>query len=91
MAYIVIENAPGYLPEDGDPLCTDDYAEAVAHANGLADQLEEDGYVCDRSWASQTNHYAIQCVRPDADTVAPDLGRSIEVIEMAHSVEELTQ
>lgn len=77
MHYVVIENTPGYLPDDDDPLVTDDYATAVDHANELADRLEEEGYECDRSWASSTNQYAIHCTR--SDTVAPDLGRNIAV------------
>jgi hypothetical protein len=77
MTYIVIENTPGYMPDSDDPFVTDDYSAAVAYANELADQLEDDGYDCDRSWASSGNYYAIHCTR--SDTVAPDLGRTIAV------------
>jgi hypothetical protein len=76
--YVVIESTPGYMPEDCDPLVTEDYAEAVAYANELADELEEQGYACDRSWASSNNFYAIKCELPRG-TVAPDLGRYIAV------------
>ena len=72
--FAVVESTPGYLPEDCDPLETADYSQAVAHANALADELEEQGYVCDRSQASRDNRYAIRCERLDAD-------RAIEVAE----------
>lgn len=75
--YIVIENTPGYLPES-EPADFDNYVDACGYANQLADELEEQGYTTDRAWASSTNHYAIRAER--TDTVAPDLGRIIEVV-----------
>lgn len=75
--YAVVENTPGYLPET-EPAEFDEYADAVAYANELADELEELGYETDRSWASRNNYYAISAER--SDTVAPDLGRTIEVV-----------
>lgn len=77
--YVVIESTPGYMPEDCDPFVTDDYSAAVAYANELADELEEQGYECDRSWASSNNYYAIKCELPREATVAPDLGRFIAI------------
>ena len=65
MTYVVVENTPGYLPESDDPLVTDDYQAAVAHAHELADELEGDGYTCDRSWASADNYLCIRCVRTE--------------------------
>lgn len=81
--YVVIESTPGYMPEDCEPFETTEYSEAVAHANELADELEEQGYECDRSWASSGNYYAIKCARPDGSMVAPDLGRFIAVERVA--------
>jgi len=78
MNYLVIESTPGYLPDTDEPAEFDNYAEAVAYANELADELEVEGYVADRSWASRDNYYAIHAER--SDMVAPDLGRNIEVI-----------
>jgi hypothetical protein len=75
--FIVIESTPGYMPEDDEPAIFAEYADAVAHANELADELEEQGYATDRSWASGGNYYAIKAER--SDTVAPDLGRFIAV------------
>jgi hypothetical protein len=69
--FVVIESTPGYLPEDDDPLVTDSYEEAV-------EELEDAGYVVDRSWASQDNLYAAHAERPDM--VAPDLGRTVQII-----------
>jgi hypothetical protein len=76
--YLVIESTPGYLPESDDPAEFAEYADAVAYANELADELEAQGYTADRSWASRDNYYAIHAER--SDTVAPDLGRTIEVV-----------
>jgi hypothetical protein len=67
--YLVIESTPGYLPESDDPAEFAEYADAVAEAQG---------YTADRSWASRDNYYAIHAER--SDTVAPDLGRTIEVV-----------
>lgn len=72
---VVVENTPGYLPES-EPADFAEYVDAVAYANELADELEEDGYTCDRSWASRDNFYAINCTRDGSH----DLGRVIEVI-----------
>jgi hypothetical protein len=83
--YIVIESTPGYLPEDDDPFITDDYQDATAHAHQLADELHQDGWCCDRSWASADNYLAIYCTRTDSEH---DLGRFIAVQrceEEAHS------
>jgi hypothetical protein len=76
VTYIVIENTPGYLPDSDDPAEFEDYADAVAYANELADELEEEGYSTDRSWASQDNLYAVSATRDDPH----DLGRWIEVV-----------
>jgi hypothetical protein len=75
--FVVIENTPGYTPDSDDPFITDDYSAAVDYADKLADELEGQGYLCDRAWASSSNYYAIHCTRPDA--VATDLGRYIAV------------
>jgi hypothetical protein len=74
--FIVIESTPGYMPES-EPAEFVEYSDAVAYANELADELEEQGYTTDRSWASSGNYYAIKAER--SDTVAPDLGRFIAV------------
>jgi hypothetical protein len=41
--FCVVENTPGYLP-DSDPFECEDLEQAKAVAEGLADELEEDGY-----------------------------------------------
>lgn len=75
-SWCVTESTPGYMPDD-DPAIFTEYSEATAYANELADELEEQGYTCDRGWASSGNYFAVHCTRDD--TVAPDLGRCIAV------------
>lgn len=75
--FYVIENTPGYLPDDDEPFETDSYVDAVAYANQLADELEEQGYETDRSWASQDNLYAIHATTAEK---MHDLGRNIEIV-----------
>lgn len=77
--FSVIENTPGYLPDADEPAEFELYADAVAYANELADELEEQGYVCDRSWASRDNYYAIHCTTEEK---IHDLGRNIEVVKV---------
>lgn len=75
-SYVVIESTPGYMPDSDDPLVTDVYADAVAYVNELCDELEDQGYTCDRSWASGSNYYAAYCTRTDSEH---DLGRYISI------------
>lgn len=77
--FVVIENTPGHMPDADEPGGFEEYSDAVAYANELADELEEQGYECDRDWASSGNYYAIKCQLPREATVAPDLGRFIAV------------
>jgi hypothetical protein len=76
--FVVIENTPGYLPDADDPAMFEDYSEAVAYLNEVCDELEEQGYKVDRSWASADNLAAAFAQRDD--TVAPDLGRTVQII-----------
>lgn len=77
--YIVIENTPGYLPEEDDPFVTDDYSAAVTYMNERADEYENDpdgNYRVERGWASRNNYAAVMVYD---DNKAYDLGRSITV------------
>jgi hypothetical protein len=77
--WLVIESTPGYMPDADEPAEFREYADAVAYAHELANELEDQGYVCDRGWASSGNYLAIQCELPREATVAPDLGRLIAI------------
>jgi len=77
MGYLVIESTPGYLPDNDNDEVFTEYSEAVAYANELADELEDQGYTTDRSWASRDNSYAISAETTDK---IHDLGRIIEVV-----------
>jgi hypothetical protein len=78
--YIVVENTPGYLPDDDDLPVFETYAAAVEYANERADEYEHDpdgNYNVDRSYASRENTYCV--VVHDRDRMH-DLGRVIEVL-----------
>lgn len=82
-SYIVIENTPGYMPEDDDPYITDDYASAVEYLNDRAREYEEDesgAYRVTYGIASADNLAAITI---EDTTKAHDLGRWIAV-EICH-------
>jgi hypothetical protein len=55
--------------ESSDPLHDAEdfytYDEAVSRANEIADEMEAEGFTCDRSWASRRNMYAIHCTHPE--------------------------
>jgi hypothetical protein len=84
--YVVIENTPGYLPEEDEPFITDDYAAAVAYMNQRVEEyaafVDEGEGSADIQWgiASQGNYAAAYVV----DTTREhDLGRwfSVELCE----------
>lgn len=82
--WIVIENTPGYMPDDDDPPIFDDYADAVSYLNErcaeYADIIGEDDitpqYRVEYGWASSGN-YAAAMIWDDSRT--HDLGRYIGV------------
>ncbi len=74
--YLVIENTPGYVP-DAEPAEFDSYTNAVAYANELLDELEDEGYTTNRGWASRDNFFAGMAT---TDERSHDLGRSVEVV-----------
>jgi predicted ester cyclase len=78
MRYIVIENTPGYLPED-DPFVTDDYSAAVAYMNERAAEYTDnpDGNYRIEVGIASSNNYAAVMVWDDDKT--HDLGRYIGV------------
>lgn len=57
------EQTYAVVSTSGEDEAFTDYADAVAYANELADELEDVGYACDRSWASRDNYYAVDCRR----------------------------
>jgi hypothetical protein len=87
MTFYVVENTPGYMPDADEPADFEEYSEAVAYANELADELEEQGFVCDRSYASSGNYYAIYCVETEG---IARLGRYIAV-ERAEDIDDDTE
>jgi hypothetical protein len=78
--FVVIENTPGYLPEDDDPATFEEYADAVAYLNERAAEYEDDpdvAYRVEYGIASGDNLAAV-VVWDDSRT--HDLGRVIQVL-----------
>ncbi len=81
-SFIVIENTPGYLPEDDDPFVTDDYSAAVTYMNERAEALAE--FIAEGEgkpeisvgWASPNNYAAVMVYDHSREH---DLGRYIGV------------
>ncbi len=72
--YIVIENTPGYLSEDDDPLITDDYSAAVEYMNELAARYEDDpdgNYSVEYGIASPDNYAAVYVTDNDSTHPLP--------------------
>jgi hypothetical protein len=77
--YVVIENTPGYLPEDDDPLVTDDYSVAVEYLNERAASYADDpdrNYEVTWGCASSANLAAVMIKDLDREH---DLGRWIAI------------
>ncbi len=78
-SYIVIENTPGYMPEDDDPFVTDDYSAAVEYLNERAAEYENDEsgvYTVEYGIASTDN---LAAVIVSDSSKSHDLGRYIAV------------
>jgi hypothetical protein len=79
MSYVVIENTPGYLPDDYDPPVFDDYASAVEYLNDRAAEYADDpdgNYRVEVGWASADNYAAVMVWDDDK---THDLGRYIGI------------
>lgn len=86
--FVVIENTPGYSPDDDDPPTFEDYSQAVAYLNERAAEYAElaaeyaddpDGprYRIEHGIASGDNLAAV-IVHDDSKTY--DLGRVIQIL-----------
>lgn len=85
--YVVIENTPGYLPEDDDPATFDDLTEARIYASELLSNLLDsihEGQCYDDEQPGFTVHGSFQS---DMSVIVydksrtHDIGRVIEIIE----------
>jgi len=77
--WTVIENTPGFMPDDDDPPIFDDYSDAVAYLNERCAEYVEDpdsNYTVDYGHASSGNYSAAMIY--DLDKMH-DLGRWIAV------------
>lgn len=80
MTFVVIENTPGYMPEDDDPPTFDDYTEAVAYLNERAAEYADDpdaNYRVEYGIASADNLAAVLVYDDDK---SHDLGRVIQIV-----------
>lgn len=75
--FVVIENTPGYLPDDDDPPTFDEYAEAVSYLNERAAEYEAEGLRIEYGIASADN---LSACKVWDDSKTHDLGRSIEIL-----------
>ena len=81
--YVVIENTPGYMPDDDDPFETYDYDEAVRYLNERAAEYADDAdasYRVEYGIASSANLAAVMVYDDDK---SHDLGRyiGVEIVE----------
>lgn len=80
--WLVVENVPGYMPDDPEPSEFELYTEAVAHANDLAAELTNDGFDVEQTG---DDPYTIRAHRPGEPN---DLGRVIQVVPRVDQVFE---
>jgi hypothetical protein len=88
--FVVIENTPGYMPEDDDPATFEEYGDAVTYLNEevqrFAEEIEESGGKAriEWGWASSVNLAAAAVYDESRDH---DLGRwfAVEVEEVEES------
>lgn len=72
--YAIIENTPGYLPEDDDPPTFDRYAEAVNFVAKYYNDIQELGFVVTPIINGQFAYYK------NGDD--GDLGRVVEIVRV---------
>ncbi len=83
--FVVIENTPGYMPEDDDPATFEDYTDAVAYLNERAAEYANDpdgNFEVEYGWASGQNYAAVFIHDHDK---THDLGRTIEILQCEDS------
>lgn len=81
--FVVIENTPGYLPDDDDPPTFEDYSDAVGYLNERAAEYADDesgNFTVEYGWASSAN---LAAVAISDNSKMHDLGRfiAIELLE----------
>lgn len=76
--FIVIENTPGYLPDDTDPGVYDTFQEALEAAKTLEAELIDMGYTQEGSTIQEANYYQSYWTTEEK---MHDLGRVIEIME----------
>jgi hypothetical protein len=80
--FVVVENTPGYLPEDDFPAEFVDFSAAVEYASRLARDIADSlyGYADEREYAVSITreHRALWRIVSD---MPHDLGRVVEIIE----------
>jgi hypothetical protein len=93
--YMVIENTPGYLPEDDDPAVFDSVDEARVYASDRLSSLldfivegqsfdeEQPGFTVDGSFQTDLSVWVTDKSREH------DLGRVIEIVEVDRNGEPL--
>lgn len=80
--FIVLENTPGYLPEEDDPFITDDYSAAVAYMNERVEEYED--HIAEGGGEPATSRGPRSAYVTDM-TREHDLGRNFSVDEYEES------
>ena len=80
--YVVIENTPGYLPEDDDPATFDDLDEARAYAQDLIDRIEEHYFEAGANDVLVDGDIATSLSVLVSSNFEHDLGRVVEIVEV---------
>jgi hypothetical protein len=73
--YVVIENTPGYLPDNDDPPTFDSYAEAVNHTARYYKELQEQGFKVTPIVNGSFTYYG-------KGDITFDLGRVVEIMPL---------
>ena len=80
--YVVVENTPGYLPEDDDPATFYDLAEARAYAQDLIDRIEEHYFEAGANDVLVDGDITTSLSVLVSSNFEHDLGRVVEIAEV---------
>ncbi len=84
--YVIIENTPGYLPENDDPLTFDSYAEALNHLveynKELSEEFDPDGFPTYEVYPIVNGWFKYGFLGSIGNPESHDLGRYVTIEEV---------